>query len=106
GELPRMIGQAAAQSKSAWLPLALLPIALWLRERGKEGERASEQMLRPLDLNKRSERLTRQGANLLEAYRRRLVEEVDPNQQQGMGWTAWLFGGALAGVAYWAYRQG
>jgi len=106
GELPRMIGQAAAQSKSAWLPLALLPIALWLRERGKEGERASEQLLRPLDLDKRSSRLARQGTDMLEAYRRRLIDEVDPNQQQGMSMMPWLFGGALAGGAYWAYRQG
>src|SRR5262249_11811360 len=29
GELPRMIGQAASQSKSVWLPLLLLPLALW-----------------------------------------------------------------------------
>jgi CBS domain-containing protein len=106
GELPRMIGQAAAQSKSAWLPLLLVPIGLWLRERGREGERASEQLLQPLDLGKRSERLTRQGADMLEAYRRRLIEDVDPNQHRGWGWTTWLFGGALAGGAYWAYRQG
>jgi CBS domain-containing protein len=105
-ELPRMIGQAAAQSKSAWLPLLLLPLGLWLRERGKEGERASEQLLQPLHLGKRSEQLTRQGTDLLEAYRRRLVEDIDPNQHRGMGWTPWLFGGALAGAGYWAYRKG
>jgi len=105
-ELPRMIGQAAAQSKSAWLPLLLLPIGLWLRERGKEGERASDQLLQPLNLGKRSERLARQGTDLLEAYRRRLIEDVDPNEHKGMGWTPWLFGGALAGAGYWAYRQG
>jgi hypothetical protein len=28
----------------------LLPIGLWLRERGKEGERASEELLKPLNL--------------------------------------------------------
>jgi CBS domain-containing protein len=106
GELPRMIGQAAAQSKSAWLPLALLPIGLWLRERGKEGERASAELLRPLDLDKRSERLARQGAELLDAYRRRLVRDVDPNQDRGWGWMPWLFGTAMAGGAYWAYRRG
>jgi len=70
GELPRMIGQAAAQSKSAWLPLLLLPIGLWLRERGKDGERASDELLKPLNLEKRSERLARQGADLLDSYRR------------------------------------
>ena len=105
-ELPRMIGQAAAQSKSAWLPLLLLPLGLWLRERGKEGERASEQLLQPLNLGKRSERLTRQGTDMLEAYRRRLIDEIDPNEHRGMGWTPWLFGGALAGAGYWAYREG
>jgi len=106
GELPRMIGQAAAQSRSAWLPLLLLPIALWLRERGKDGERASADLLRPLDLDKRSEQLSRQGTDLLEAYRRQMVDNIDPNRQGGSGWMPWLFGGALAGGAYWAYRQG
>jgi CBS domain-containing protein len=105
-ELPRMIGQAAAQSKSAWLPLLLLPIGLWLRERGKEGERASAQLLQPLDLDKRSEQLSRQGADLLEAYRRRFIDEVDPNRQRGWSWSPWLFGGMLAGLGYWAYRRG
>jgi CBS domain-containing protein len=105
-ELPRMIGQAAAQSRSAWLPLALLPIGLWLRERGKEGERASEQLLQPLKLAKRSEQLTRQGADLLDAYRKRIVREIDPNYGRGWGWMPWLLGGAAAGGAYYAYRQG
>jgi len=106
GELPRMIGQAAAQSKSAWLPLLLLPIALWLRERGKDGERASADLLRPLDLDKRSEQLSRQGVDLLEAYRRRVVDDIDPNRQSGSSWLPWMFGGAAAGGMYWAYRQG
>jgi CBS domain-containing protein len=106
GELPRMIGQAAAQSKSAWIPLAILPIALWLRERGKEGERASEELLRPLNLEERSERLARQGTDLLDAYRRRMVREVDPNANRGWGWTPWLLGAGAAGGAYWAYKQG
>ena len=106
GELPRMIGQAAAQSKSAWIPLALLPVALWLRERGKEGERASEELLRPLNLEKRSERLARQGTDLLDAYRRRMVREVDPNTNRGWGWTPWFLGAAAAGSAFWAYKQG
>jgi CBS domain-containing protein len=104
-ELPRMIGQAAAQSKSAWLPLALLPIALWLRERGKEGERASAELLAPLDLDKRSQMLSRQGQEMLEAYRRRIVDDIDPNRQGG-SWMPWILGGALAGGGYWAYRQG
>ena len=105
-ELPRMIGQAAAQSKSAWLPLMLLPIGLWLRERGKDGERASEELLKPLDLDKRSEQLSRQGMDLLESYRRRLIDDVDPNQSSGPSWITWLFGGALVGGGYYAYRQG
>jgi len=104
-ELPRMIGQAAAQSKSAWVPLALLPIALWLRERGKDGERASAELLSPLDLDKRSQQLSRQGHDMLEAYRRRIVDDIDPNRQGG-SWMPWILGGALAGGAYWAYRQG
>lgn len=106
GELPRMIGQAAAQSKSAWIPLLLLPIGLWLRERGKEGERASEELLKPLDLERRSQRLARQGTDLLDAYRRRMVREVDPNVGRGWGWTPWILGAAAAGSGYWAYKQG
>jgi CBS domain-containing protein len=106
GELPRMIGQAAAQSKSAWIPLLLLPIGLWLRERGKEGERASEELLKPLNLEKRSERLARQGSDLLDAYRRRMVREVDPNAGRGWGMTPWVLGTAAAGSAYWAYKRG
>lgn len=106
GELPRMVGQAAAQSKSAWLPLLLLPVALWLRERGKDGERASEQLLQPLDLDKRSERLTRQGADLLEAYRRRLVGDVDPNARRGWGRMRGPLFGLLLGGGFIAYRRG
>ena len=106
GELPRMLGQAAAQSKSAWLPLLLLPIGLWLRERGKEGERASEELLKPLNLEKRSEKLARQGTDLLDAYRRQMIREVDPNAGRGWGWTPWILGTAAAGSAYWAYKQG
>jgi CBS domain-containing protein len=105
-ELPRVIGHAAAQSRSAWIPLMLLPVGLWLRERGKAGERASDELLKPLNLEKRSERLARQGTALLDSYRRRMVKEIDPNQDRGMGWAPWLFGGALAGGAYWAYRKG
>jgi CBS domain-containing protein len=106
GELPRLIGQAAAQSKSAWLPLALLPLGLYLREKGKAGERASDALLQPLDLEKRSRDLTRQGSHMLDDYRKRLVREVDPAYNKGWGWTPWLFGSALAGGAYLAYRQG
>jgi CBS domain-containing protein len=109
-ELPRVIGQAAAQSKSVWLPLAILPVALWLRENGKAGERASQQLLEPLNLEKRSKVLARQGSDLLDAklqeYRKRLVKEVDPSYNRGWGMTPWLLGGALAGGAYMAYRQG
>jgi CBS domain-containing protein len=87
------------------VPLALLPLALWLRERGKDGERASAEMLAPLDLDKRSQQLSRQGHDMLEAYRRRIVDDIDPNRQSG-SWMPWILGGALAGGAYWAYRQG
>ncbi|MFN8637712.1 MAG: CBS domain-containing protein [Chloroflexota bacterium] len=105
GELPRMVGQAAAQSRSAWLPLLLLPVALWLRERGKDGERASEQLLEPLDLDRRSERLARQGTDLLEAYRRRLVGDLDPNARRG--WPMpWPLIGAVAGLGIVGYRRG
>jgi len=106
GELPRILGQAAAQSKSAWLPLALLPLGLYLREKGKAGERASDALLQPLDLEKRSKKLTRQGSDLLDDYRKRLVREVDPSYNKGWGWTPWLLSGAVAGGTYLAYRQG
>jgi CBS domain-containing protein len=106
GELPRMIGQAAAQSKSAWLPLLLLPAALWLRERGKDGERASAELLRPLNLEKRSERLARQGTDMLDAYRRQMVRDIDPNAGRGWGWMPWMLGAAAAGGGFWAYKQG
>jgi len=56
-EMPKIIGKAAAQSRSPWLPFLILPIALWLRERGKAGAQASVQMLEPLDLESRSQRL-------------------------------------------------
>jgi len=105
-ELPRILGQAAAQSKSAWLPLALLPLGLYLREKGKAGEQASAQLLQPLDLEKRSRDLTRQGADLLDGYRKQLVREVDPSYNKGWGVKPWLVGGALAGGAYLAYQQG
>ncbi|MCC7371118.1 MAG: CBS domain-containing protein [Chloroflexi bacterium] len=109
-DFPRMLGQAAAQSKSAWLPLAVLPIAMMLREYGKAGERASDQLLQPLELDKRSKLLAKQGSDLIDAklheYRKRLVQEVDPSYNSGWGWTPWLLGGAMAGGAYVAYRQG
>jgi len=105
GELPRMIGQAAAQSRSAWLPLLMIPLALWLRDRGKEGERASAELLRPLNLDKRSEELSRQGVDMLEAYRRRMIDDIDPNRG-GSSWMPWMLGGAAAAGGYWAYRQG
>jgi len=105
GELPRMIGQAAAQSRSAWLPLLMIPIALWLRERGADGERASADLLRPLNLDKRSEDLSRQGMDMLEAYRRRMIDDIDPNRG-GSSWMPWIMGGAAAAGGYWAYRQG
>lgn len=53
-DLPRMIGRATAKSGSPWLPFVLLPIALWLRERGKTGRQASEQLLEPLELERQA----------------------------------------------------
>lgn len=105
-ELPKILGQAAAQSRSAWLPLALIPIGLALREYGKAGERASEQLLQPLDLDKRSQQLARQGTNMLDDYRKRLVREVDPSASKSWGWTPWVLGGVAAGGAYLTYHQG
>jgi len=75
--------------ESPWAaPAVLLPIALlgFASAGGKEGERASADLLRPLDLDKRSEQLSRQGTDLLEAYRRRMVDEIDPNHQGRASW--------------------
>ena len=106
GELPRMIGQAAAQSRSAWLPFLLLPIGLWLRERGKTGQQASEDLLEPLDLERRGSRLARQGSDAFEAYTRRWLHDVDPGASHGWNWAPILFTGAVAGGGYYAYRNG
>jgi len=105
-EMPRMIGKAAAQSRSPWLPFVLLPVGLWLRERGKAGERASDQLLEPLDLESRSQKLARQGAQMFEDYSRRWIREVDPTVDRSWGWTPWILTGVTAGGAYYAYRQG
>jgi len=105
-EMPRMIGKAAAQSRAPWLPFVLLPIGLWLRERGKAGERASEDLLEPLELEKRGKYLARQGGDLLEDYSRRWIREVDPTADRGWGWTPFIVTGVAAGGAYYAYRQG
>jgi CBS domain-containing protein len=106
-DVPRMLGKAAAQSRSPWLPFLMVPIALWLRERGRAGAQASEQLLEPLNLDRRSQRLARQGGDLLEDYSRRWVRQVDPNaRRSGWGWTPLLLTGASAGGSYLAYRQG
>lgn len=108
-DLPRMtraIGKSAAQSRSAWLPFLLLPIGLWLQQRGKTGQRAGEELLEPLKLEKRSQRLAREGADLLEERGRRWIREMGPERDSGWGWTPWLLGGAAAGGAYLAYKQG
>jgi len=105
-ELPRMIGRAAAKSPSPWLPFVLLPIGLWLRERGKAGERASEQLLEPLELESRSKRLARQGGQMLEDYSSRWMREFDPSARRGWSWTPFVLTGATAGGAYAAYRWG
>jgi CBS domain-containing protein len=106
-EMPRMIGKAAAQSRSPWLPFVLLPVGLWLRERGKAGERASDQMLEPLDLESRGRKLARQGADMFEDYSRRWIHDIDPTADRGVwGWTPWILTGVTAGGAYYAYRQG
>jgi len=105
-DLPRMIGQATAKSGSPWLPFVLLPIALWLRERGKTGRQASEQLLEPLELERRSQRLARQGGDALEAYTRRWIRQIDPNASRGPGWTPFIFTGTAIGGAYLAYQRG
>jgi len=106
-DVPRMIGKAAAQSRSPWLPFLMLPIALLLRERGRAGAQASEQLLEPLNLDRRSQRLARQGGDLLEDYSRRWIRQVDPTaRRSGWGWTPLLLTGATAGGSYLAYRQG
>lgn len=107
-DIPRIVGQTAAQSKSAWVPFALLPIALWLRQRGKDGERASDQLLAQLHLEKRSQRLARKGADLFEKRGRQMIHEYDPlrDDDSGWGWTPWIVGGVAVGGAYLAYRQG
>jgi len=105
-EMPKMIGKAAAQSRSPWLPFIILPIALWLRERGKAGAQASVELLEPLDLESRSQKLARQGGDILEDYSRRWIRQVDPSAQHGWGWTPYLLTGASAGGAYMAYRRG
>jgi len=106
GELPRMIGQAAAQSRSAWLPFLLLPIGMWLRERGKAGQHASDELLEPLDLERRGSRLARQGSDAFETYTRRFLRDVDPGASHGWSWTPILFTGAVASGGYYAYRNG
>jgi len=106
GEMPRMIGKAAAQSRSPWLPFLMLPIALWLRERGKAGAHASDELLEPLRLDRRSQQLARQGGDLLEDYSRRWIQQVDPTTRRGWSWTPFLVTGAAGGGAYLAYRQG
>src|SRR5438270_198988 len=91
GSSPRaQSGQAGTQSRSPWLPFLLLPIALWLRERGKAGAQASEQILEPLELDRRSRRLARQGGDMLEDYSQRWIRQVDPTAQHGWGWTPFL----------------
>jgi CBS domain-containing protein len=106
-DVPKMVGKAAAQSRSPWLPFLMIPIALLLRERGKAGARASDQLLEPLDLDKRRRRLARQGGDLLDDYSRRWMAQVDPNaKKSGWGWTPLMLTGAMGGGAYYAYRQG
>ncbi len=106
-DVPRMIGRATAQSRSPWLPFLMIPIALLLRERGKAGAHASEELLEPLKLDRRSRRLARQGGDLLEDYSRRWIQQVDPTaRRSGWSWTPLLLTGASAGGSYLAYRQG
>jgi len=105
-EMPKMIGRAAAQSRSPWLPFLILPIALWLRARGKAGEQASMQLLEPLDLEHRGQRLARQGGDMLEDYSRRWIRQVDPSAKSGWSMKPMMLAGMSVGGAYMAYRQG
>ncbi|MCC6179142.1 MAG: CBS domain-containing protein [Chloroflexi bacterium] len=107
-KVPGAVGRVAANSRSPWVPFALLPIALLLRQRGKQGERASKQLLEPLKLDDRTDDLAKRGADWIEKYGRRLIRDNTPfPEDEGRNWTVWLAGGAVVlGGGYFAYRNG
>ena len=102
--LPRVVGETVGKSRSPWLPFVLLPLALYLRNRGGKAEKLGEDLLEPLDLEDRGHTLAKLGARQLEQYGRRWIGEVekrDPTQDRGWGWTPWLVAvPALGGAAY------
>ena len=99
--VPKAVGRAAGQTQSPWLPFALLPIALWLRSRGRQGKRAGDQMLEPLKLEDRGKRLARQTAKVVEKEGRRLIRENDPIEDRGSSRWPWLLTlPVLGGAAY------
>jgi len=102
--LPRVVGETVGKSRSPWLPFVLLPLALYLRNRGGKAKDLGEDMLEPLNLEDRGHLLAKMGAKQLEQYGRRWIGEVekrDPTQDHGWGWTPWLIAvPALGGAAY------
>lgn len=99
--VPKAVGRAAGQTRSPWLPFALLPIALWLRSQGRQGQRAGDQMLEPLKLEDRGKRLARQTAKVVEKEGRRLIRENDPIEDRGSSRWPWLLTlPVLGGAAY------
>ncbi|MDP8921307.1 MAG: CBS domain-containing protein [Chloroflexota bacterium] len=100
-DLPRVVGQTVGKSRSPLLPFVLLPLALYLRARGGKAEKAGEELLEPLNIEDRTQRLVKQGAKQFERYGRRFIDEHDPTQEQSWGWTPWLIAvPALGGAAY------
>jgi CBS domain-containing protein len=102
--LPRVVGETVGKSRSPLLPFMLLPLALYLRNRGGKAEDFGDDLLKPLKLEDRGHLLARQGAKQLEQYGRRWIGEIekrDPTQDHGWGWTPWLIAvPALGGAAY------
>jgi len=102
--LPRVVGETVGKSRSPWLPFVLLPLALYLRNRGGKAEKLGEDLLQPLNIEDRGRMLAKQGAQQLEQYGRRWIGEVerrDPTVDRGWGWTPWLVAvPALGGAAY------
>ena len=104
-DFPKTVGQAAAKSRSPWLPFALVPVALWLRSQGGDGKRASDQILQPLKLDKRSKQLARQSADRLEKRGRHAIRQAAPVKESGWGWRPVLLMVPAAGGVYLAYKK-
>ncbi len=108
-EAARACGRAADKTKSQWLPFAMVPIALWLQTRGRQGRKASKEMLKPLKLEKRSVQLARRSAKLVETSGRRWVRRAVPARNRGWSWRRRLiampaFVGLCLGAIWWTRR--